>query len=474
MFEDYLEKNILRQLFLCDQFYNKKEIDIDVLSKLLQVCKTTLLNDIKDLKKELEPEIIYTQREKNRYFLYFAPDIPRFLLMQKLARSSLFLKTCQLYLEKEPNYIQLTETEYISVSKAYSLKKQVLAYFEDCGIKIQNGSPKFTEIERRLLLLNITYRTGTLATPILPKGYLAAINDFINKITYKSGRIYDKENQEILRMGFLIGYLYQAKFPLMINIDFMTELKKRPSYHYVTEVWKQSKLKDYYQENEVYFILILFNLCDYGFNSYQAVEEDFYRLHQVFIDNNHEIKELITQFEVYFNRTFVGNKAFERALFRLMRSAWDNYQLFMPEKFSILTPKQQALLNEIQPLFKHWLDQLPYSSLRINSNCMNTFVVKLSAILRIDKTQLHICIVTNSDIKYLIYREALEAVATLDIKIEPTIHSQLNDELKDFAKKENHRILCERTLYTPEADEIPTIIPVSVDNLEKSIIWALK
>ena len=119
MFEDYLEKNILRQLFLCDQFYHKKEIDLDELSHLLQVCKTTLLNDIKAIRTELKDEIIYSHREKDTCSLYFDPTIPRFRLIQKLARPSLFLKTCQLYLENEPDYLQLTEIEYISVSKAY-------------------------------------------------------------------------------------------------------------------------------------------------------------------------------------------------------------------------------------------------------------------------------------------------------------------------------------------------------------------
>lgn len=61
--------------------------------------------------------------------------------MQQLSQNSLFLKTCLLYLEEdEPDYLQLTECEFISVSKAYSLKKQVLAYFNDCGIEIDRYS----------------------------------------------------------------------------------------------------------------------------------------------------------------------------------------------------------------------------------------------------------------------------------------------------------------------------------------------
>lgn len=60
MIEEYIEKNILRQLFLCGQFYVNKEVNLEKLSNLLHVCKTTLLNDINNIKKEFEEQIAYT------------------------------------------------------------------------------------------------------------------------------------------------------------------------------------------------------------------------------------------------------------------------------------------------------------------------------------------------------------------------------------------------------------------------------
>ena len=114
MIEEYIEKNILRQLFLCGQFYVNKEVNLEKLSYLLHVCKTTLLNDINNIKKEFEEQIAYTHREKDRYTLYFSEHIPRCKIMQQLSQNSLFLKTCLLYLEEdEPDYLQLTECEFI-------------------------------------------------------------------------------------------------------------------------------------------------------------------------------------------------------------------------------------------------------------------------------------------------------------------------------------------------------------------------
>lgn len=90
MIEEYIEKNILRQLFLCGQFYVNKEVNLEKLSNLLHVCKTTLLNDINNIKKEFEEQIAYTHREKDRYTLYFSEHIPRCKIMQQLSQNSLF------------------------------------------------------------------------------------------------------------------------------------------------------------------------------------------------------------------------------------------------------------------------------------------------------------------------------------------------------------------------------------------------
>lgn len=67
-----------------------------------------------------------------------------------------------------------------------------------------------------------------------------------------------------------------------------------------------------------------------------------------------------------------------------MRSAWDNYQLFMPEKFYLLNEEQTNLYKEVQTIFSSWSSQLPYD-LRLNPNCMRAFVIELSGILRLTK-----------------------------------------------------------------------------------------
>ncbi len=74
MIEEYIEKNILRQLFLCGQFYVNKEVNLEKLSYLLHVCKTTLLNDINNIKKNLKNKL-FIRIEKKIVTLYIFQNI---------------------------------------------------------------------------------------------------------------------------------------------------------------------------------------------------------------------------------------------------------------------------------------------------------------------------------------------------------------------------------------------------------------
>ncbi|OUK19982.1 hypothetical protein BU183_14645, partial [Enterococcus faecium] len=140
--------------------------------------------------------------------------------------------------------------------------------------------------------------------------------------------------------------------------------------------------------------------------------------------------------------------------------------------FYLLNEEQTNLYKEVQTIFSSWSSQLPYD-LRLNPNCMRAFVIELSGILRMTKEHLTIYIVTNSDVHYLIYREALEAVTTFDFQVAPTIYSSITD-IKKYAQQSSNRVLCERTLYTPDAVQYENIIPISINTIDRAIISAVQ
>lgn len=46
MLERYIEKNIFRQVYLCQQLYQKKEITLQAMAERLNVCTPTITNDL--------------------------------------------------------------------------------------------------------------------------------------------------------------------------------------------------------------------------------------------------------------------------------------------------------------------------------------------------------------------------------------------------------------------------------------------
>lgn len=57
MLERYIEKNIFRQVYLCQQLYQKKEIDLQTMAKRLKVCTITINNDLLVLNELFNQEI---------------------------------------------------------------------------------------------------------------------------------------------------------------------------------------------------------------------------------------------------------------------------------------------------------------------------------------------------------------------------------------------------------------------------------
>lgn len=133
-----------------------------------------------------------------------------------------------------------------------------------------------------------------------------------------------------------------------------------------------------------------------------------------------------------------------------------------------MTPCQVKLYRELDDLISAWTKQLPYD-LAINPSFLRRFTLEISGILRLDRTHLQTYIVTDSDVKYLLYKETLEAVSTCHVHISPTIYKELTTDVQALTASQNTRVLCEHALLTPDSLTKERIIPISIETLETSI-----
>ncbi|RCN71744.1 hypothetical protein, partial [Enterococcus faecium] len=71
MLENYIERNIFRKVYLCEQLFEFQEIDIEQTAISLRVTTPTILHDLESLAECLE----YQVREKHKYKLVFKHGI---------------------------------------------------------------------------------------------------------------------------------------------------------------------------------------------------------------------------------------------------------------------------------------------------------------------------------------------------------------------------------------------------------------
>lgn len=129
MLEKYLEKNIYRKIVLLEALYKYEKIDITHYIEIFEAFPTTVQNDLEDLVQILDMYILSYEKQKKYFYVEFNKDIPLFEIRKIIYQQSLFLKTCTKFLEQQFNYLDLVEEEFISVSKAYNLKKKAEAFF---------------------------------------------------------------------------------------------------------------------------------------------------------------------------------------------------------------------------------------------------------------------------------------------------------------------------------------------------------
>ena len=90
LLENYIEKNIFRQTYICHQLYLKKKISIKETAKTLDSCPTTINNDIEVISEVLSEEIADFEYLGNFCRMNFKVKSSLQILTQKICKRSNF------------------------------------------------------------------------------------------------------------------------------------------------------------------------------------------------------------------------------------------------------------------------------------------------------------------------------------------------------------------------------------------------
>ena len=206
MLERYIEKNIFRQVYLCQQLYQKKEITLQAMAERLNVCTPTITNDLEALKESFTQEIISFERTRNTCKLFFDPAYSLLELTQRIYRRSDFLRVLNDFLIGNTHWSEIAEKEFLSTSKIYQLRADIFDFADELGYSCSKQQLKLPEKDLRYLLLAIARYTGERSAIPFNKMIASAAEELIDYVEeHFFARDYPESEREIIILGIQLS-----------------------------------------------------------------------------------------------------------------------------------------------------------------------------------------------------------------------------------------------------------------------------
>lgn len=470
MIDEYIEKDILRQIKITEYLFELKQINIQKVAELLSVSRMTIKRDIEKILLT-DPRIQLVEEHSIYITVSFQSGITRYDFIRQLYKQSHFLRICVLYLQGERNYLKISEEEHISVAKVFSLKKKVEEFFKKTGGMTEDGHFVNDEFHYRLLLLTIWMRIDFFEAKLDQRIYQEA-----QYIVHQISKIFSNKLNERENYFFTLNvYLsLQRKHKELKNPKSgMKYLHKHSEYKKIEGVVHAYHLP----KNEVDYLTIMYRLLNHNLNNYHYLQMEYYQLRKTHLYTVPSVIDLIHQFEHFFQRELMREMLFERALLRLLVSIFFNRSMYLVEKNHFIEEPQRQLCTEVKQLINNWSQENGYH-VYLENRSIEKFCLQVSDLLiRKDIAKIwHVFIVAENEFSHIIYREWIQRrLNTTQILIDQELYYSL-ETLPVYLDKEISLIICERTLanFPFEYYQGTKLFPVSLfsvnDDLQEFFI----
>ena len=231
MLENYIERNISRKVYLCEQIFEFQEIDIEYIAKMLGVTMPTVLHDLESITECLEYCIEDIKREKHIYRVIFKHGIELSELTQFLYGQSYFLKFLSYYFRGQFTSTELSDLEFISLSKVYTIKKTVLDFFK-ANSYLRNKQIIIPEFDVRNLLLSLVRYINWEGYENKNHQVIDACHQLIDFVeTHFFKRRYSEEDRFLIVRGIEIA-IGRKEYPLYFDEEDKKSAEKKPLFSY--------------------------------------------------------------------------------------------------------------------------------------------------------------------------------------------------------------------------------------------------
>ncbi len=439
MIDEYIEKDILRQIKVVEYLFELKRLNIPKVAELLNVNRMTIKRDIEKILL-LDSRIQLVEKKSTHVTAYFQVGVTRYKLIRKLYSQSYFLKTCLLYLQGERNYIKISEQEHISVAKVFSLKQKVEEFFKKIGGMTEAGEFIKDEFHYRLLLLTIWMRVESLELKLDQRIYREA-----KKIVCQIRDVFSNELNERENYFFTLNvYLSLQRKHMRIKNP-----KQGMEYLYKESVSEKIEMIVHsyrLPKNESDYLTIMYRLLNHNLTNYHYFQIDYYQLRKKHFYEKPEILALVHRFEQIFHRELMKEILFERAFLRFLVDIFYRRYMYLVEKNHFIEVPQRQLCTQVRQLMSEWSQEYGYK-VYLEDCAIESFCLKVTDILIGQEfKKIYVFIVAENEFSQVIYREHIQRrLNTKQIVINNELYYSL-ETLPMYLDKENSVILCERSL----------------------------
>jgi len=376
---NFLEKNIYRQVYLCEKLYDLQEINIHEESKALEVCPGTIVNDLNEISVKIIDFIDVMYKKRNYFIVYFKEGTNITDIIQIIYSDSYFLKALSHFFEGDFSSLDLAEKDHISLSKAYKVKNNVLEFFDYYGYVVNNHIciPELDYRYMIIMLVSLTDWNGYRVRYGNIKSFSYKLINYVEKKLFN--RKYTDFDKFLIYRGIEIGFIRCKKYSVtFLELD-RENAKKKPLFKILSEGIEQLNCNIKMSENELLYIYSLFFSKYYLSNNVEHLLKDFEIAYNTIILKNQELFELKKILEIKFGTAIFESLVFKKCFINFARTLFGNVQQYIYTPIYILNNEQKIIKQRLLSCLDLWSKN--NKDRYFNSNIIHELTIGISLII---------------------------------------------------------------------------------------------
>lgn len=407
-----MEKDLTRKIAIINLLWEHSQLTSIELSEYLEVTAPTIKSDVKfiNICCCLEDSFLIDS-SSNGYCILNKEKKNKADYLKKIYKNSLFIRACCYFLKT--NFSKVTHfanQEFISKSKAYYLKDEVISYLKE--IEVITATNEIDECRLRLLLTFFQMKLDEEFVSISTNNQMLFSQLFkkIEEIECCLLSDYSKKYASIL---FQLHFNRRKTSKLSFEQKAVNLLQKTKIYERLSQPVKlflEKELHGQAKNEEIFYFVLIFNIMNANYFEEGEVLETYQSYVQLISDSQIlRYKDLVRLFEKKFSINLKKEKIFEAALITFLRKCVFNLQLLIPEEhFELgnIAEVPNHLFFKSRDVFYQW-NKLTKLNLNYSEYHIKYFASKIYFLLSKRKRPQKVYLLTSFYTDYLLAKEIL-------------------------------------------------------------------